>query len=610
MDPLRIIILDDEEAHLLLMKRAILKEIPEAIVECYTEPKELLKIIDTLIPDLIITDYLMPDIDGIELIKKIKIKNFDIPIIMITGHGDEYVAVTAMKIGVMDYLVKSADVFDLLPGVIKRVLREKDLKNRLKETTKRFQDIMERTFNWIWEIDANGYYVYSNAASKNIIGYESHELINKHYSDLLPLKKRKTFIQKLKNINDTPLLFEHPFIHKNGGEVITETNIFPIFDANKNLKGYRGITRDVTAKRKAEMALKKSESQKQMILDASLDWIRYVDKDMKIIWANKAIRSYLRMPLKKIKGQICYKLLLNRDSPCEGCPVVKARLTGKIERAVMMKPPFMDKNKKSYWDIYCVPLRDESGKITSFVEVARDITEEKEAETRIRRLTRQLIRAHEQERKLISMELHDGIAQNLSILKITLDTIVCEYKALYKEEVERIIKKIKELNKLLQATIIDIKNIAYDLRPPELDQLGIIKTLFHFCKDFSERYGFDLNFSTAGVDNLKFDPDTEINIYRLVQEAFNNIAKHANANNVTVKIVASYPKLIIRIEDDGKGFSIEEQIKKEVQNKKLGLRSMQERASLMGGELSIKSSIGKGTTLILEIPYITKETIT
>jgi len=145
--------------------------------------------------------------------------------------------------------------------------------------------------------------------------------------------------------------------------------------------------------------------------------------------------------------------------------------------------------------------------------------------------------------------------------------------------------------------------MAYDLRPPELDQLGVIKTIFHFCKDISERCHFNLNFSTAGAENLRFDPETEINIYRFVQEAFNNIARHAEAKNVVVKIIASYPKIIIRIKDDGKGFNVEEEMKKQIEEKKMGLRSMQERASLMGGKLTIKSFVGKGTNLTLEVPY-------
>ncbi len=599
MSPLKIVIIDDENPHLILMKRSILKKLQDAHVDCFQEPEPALSFIKKAPPDLIITDYLMPGIDGLELIKRLKQEGVDVPVIMITGHGDEYVAVNAMKLGVMEYLVKSADVFDLLPDIVKRVLRERELKDELEKAQKRLQDIMEKTFNWIWETDLKGNFVYSNPVVEKIIGYKPEEIINRHYSEFFPEKEKDKLVASFLNAKKGFFSFEHSFIHKNGDILFLETNMFPIKDKKGEIIGFRGISRDISSRVKMELALKESEKQKELILDSSLDWIRYVDNQMRIIWVNKAVRSHLNVSLEEIKGHPCYKVMLNRDIPCEGCPLVKARVSGKIERSVVKKPAFAKWQKDTYWDIYCVPLKDEHGNITSFVEVARNITEQKEAEDRIRHLTHQLIIAHEQERRLISMELHDRIAQNLSLLRMELDSIKHEYGHLYKA----IPEEIEHMAKILQDTIADIRNIAYDLRPPELDQFGIIKAIFQLCRDISERAGFKLNFSSVGTEEIRFDPEIETNLYRLVQEVLRNIERHANAKNVTVKIVSSYPKLIIRIEDDGVGFDVEEQLRKGIRKKKLGLRCIQERANLMGGELKIKSIKGKGTQVVLEIPY-------
>ncbi len=582
MDQLRIVIIDDETPHLVLMKRSILKEIQNAITDCFQEPKQAFSFIKKNPPDLIITDYLMPDMDGLELIRRLKQEEIDVPVIMITGHGDEYVAVNAMKLGVMEYLVKSADVFDLLPGIIKRVLREKELKDELEKAQERLQDIMERTFNWIWETDLKGKFIYSNPVVEKIIGYKPEEIANRHYSDFFPKEERNKLVARFLNAKKGFFIFEHSFLHKNGNKLILETNVFPILDKKGKILGYRGISRDISAKIKAELALKESEQQKELILDSSLDWIRYIDNQMRIIWVNKAVRSHLKVSLEKIKGQPCYEIILNRNIPCEGCPVLKAKLTGNIERAVIKKPPFAGWEKETYWDVYCVPLKDEHGVITSFVEVARNITEQKEAEDRIRHLTHQLIIAHEQERKLISIELHDRIAQNLSVLRMGLDSIAYEYGHLS----EGMTENIKYMAEILKQTITDIRNIAYDLRPPELDQFGIIKAIFYLCKDISDRSSLKLNFSVVGIKEIKFDPDIEINLYRLIQEVLRNVERHAKAKSVSVKILYSYPKLIIRVEDDGIGFNVEEQLKKGLQKKKLGLRSIQERANLMGGKNS------------------------
>jgi len=180
-----------------------------------------------------------------------------------------------------------------------------------------------------------------------------------------------------------------------------------------------------------------------------------------------------------------------------------------------------------------------------------------------------------------------------------LDSIAYEYGHLS----EGMTDKIKHMAEILKQTITDIRNIAYDLRPPELDQFGIIKAIFRLCKDISDRSDLKLDFSVIGIKDIKFEPEIEINLYRLVQEVLRNVERHAKAKNVSVKILYSYPKLIIRVEDDGIGFNVEEQLKKGLQKKKLGLRSIQERANLMGGNLKIKSIIGKGTTVVLEVPY-------
>jgi PAS domain S-box-containing protein len=599
MSPLKIVIIDDENPHLLLMKRSILKEIPDADTKCFQEPKQAFDFIKKDPPDLIITDYLMPDMDGLEFIKKLKQEEIDVPIIMITGHGDEYVAVNAMKLGVMEYLVKSADVFDLLPGIIKRVLREKELKDELEKAQKRLQDIMEKTFNWIWETDLKGNFVYSNPVVEKIIGYKPEEILSRHYSEFFPKEEKEKLVANFINAKKGFFSFEHPFVHKHGDKLVLETNVFPIVNKRGEITGYRGISRDISARIKAELALKESEHQKELILDSSLDWIRYIDNKMRIIWVNKAVRSHLKVSLEKIKGRLCYEVILNRDIPCEGCPLIKAKLSGNIERSLVKKPPFANWKKETYWDIYCVPLKDEHGTITSFVEVARNITEQKEAEDRIRYLTHQLIIAHEQERRLISAELHDRVAQNLSVLRMGLDSIAYEFGHLSKGMAD----KIKHMTEILHQTITDIRNIAYDLRPPELDQFGIIKAIFQLCKDISDRAGLKLNFSVIGTKDVKFDPEIEINVYRLVQEVLRNIERHAKAKNVTVKIVSHYPKLIIKIKDDGIGFNVEEQLKKGLKEKKLGLRSIQERANLMGGKLRLKSTQGKGTTVVLEMPY-------
>jgi PAS domain S-box-containing protein len=131
-----------------------------------------------------------------------------------------------------------------------------------------------------------------------------------------------------------------------------------------------GSLRNITERKRAENALRESEAQKLAILEASIDRIRYVDKDMRIIWANTAAVLGLDMDAEDLKGRRCYEVLIGRDTPCAGCPTVKAMETGKIQRSVMHQIKMNGIEGESYWDAYCVPIRDGAGDILSYLQVS------------------------------------------------------------------------------------------------------------------------------------------------------------------------------------------------------------------------------------------------
>ena len=138
--------------------------------------------------------------------------------------------------------------------------------------------------------------------------------------------------------------------------------------------------------------------------------------------------------------------------------------------------------------------------------------------------------------------------------------------------------------------------------PPGLDQLGLVKTLYLYCEDFSKSTTAEIDFAAAGVDELNLEYETEINIYRLIQEALNNIKRHAGANRVTIRVVASSPDIVIRIKDNGKGFDVNDRRKWALKEKRMGLQSMVERVRLLQGKINIQSRPNKGTYIFIAIP--------
>jgi DNA-binding NtrC family response regulator len=128
MEQLKLVIIEDEDAHFQLMKRAIIKAYPDASIHYFQEAAGCLERLDEINPDVVISDYLLPGMNGIEFLKSLNREKRDIPVIMITGQGDENLAIQAMKLGAWDYLVKSGDFFTLIPSVIGKVVREWKLK--------------------------------------------------------------------------------------------------------------------------------------------------------------------------------------------------------------------------------------------------------------------------------------------------------------------------------------------------------------------------------------------------------------------------------------------------------------------------------------------------
>ena len=271
----------------------------------------------------------------------------------------------------------------------------------------------------------------------------------------------------------------------------------------------------------------------------------------------------------------------------------------KTDKSYVREYRIKSKTGKIHWiqergQIVC----DNQGKIAYVNGVFFDITERKEAEEHIHALTQQLMKAHEDERQMISRELHDRIGQDLSMLKIGFDTLFDDHPEVHHGMKQR----ISELTKILHGSIMAVRDLAYDLRPPSLDQLGLAKTIFQYCEDFSEKTGLSVDFNSAGMTDLRIDFDTEINLYRMVQEGLININKHADARQATIRLVASFPNIILRIEDDGKGFNVKDRLVAVSNEKRMGLRSMEERVGLLEGKMRIKSRPTEGTKIFIEVP--------
>jgi len=162
-------------------------------------------------------------------------------------------------------------------------------------------------------------------------------------------------------------------------------------------------------------------------------------------------------------------------------------------------------------------------------------------------------------------------------------------------------QQIVKISVLAQALVEYVRNLAYTLRPLMLDRMGLVSTLSQYCCDYSKANGITVDFFPAGMNGVTLDFETEINLFRIAQEALTNVTKHSGACGVTIKLRASAPNIIMSIEDNGRGFDVCKQMR-DLSQRNMGLSGMEQRASLLGGTLTIQSARGNGSTILVEVP--------
>lgn len=254
-----------------------------------------------------------------------------------------------------------------------------------------------------------------------------------------------------------------------------------------------------------------------------------------------------------------------------------------------------------YDNFYFLPPREYLGTDSDAAQLRswlNNLAERKRSETQIRALTQKLMTTQEDERRMISRELHDRLGQDLSSVKISLETLFDRQPPVAPE----IKEKVSKLARVLDRTIYAVRDLAYDLRPPGLDDMGIVQALAMYCSDFSEKSGIRVEYQSAGIEKMKLDFHMRINLYRMVQEGLSNINKHAEATWASIKLASAYPHILLRIEDNGKGFDVEKRIREIDSEKRMGLRSLQERTHLLGGSMMVKSKLGQGTKILIKLP--------
>jgi PAS domain S-box-containing protein len=251
------------------------------------------------------------------------------------------------------------------------------------------------------------------------------------------------------------------------------------------------------------------------------------------------------------------------------------------------------------------PVRDQSGTVYRTAGVAEDVTERRHAGDALRRsaaelqaLSRRLVDLQESERRELSRELHDRVGQNLTALKINLDMLQTALASRGNGEIRA---RVDDSAALLESTMDTIENVMSELRPPMLDDHGLAAALDWHARNFSRRTGIAVAVRGTGPP-LRPALQVEIALFRIAQEALNNVAKHARAQRVEIALDHANGECLMSVQDDGIGF---DGVEDASDNPKpgLGMVTMRERAQAVGGRFEVQALPGRGTQLSVRVPY-------
>lgn len=477
--PLRVLVIEDSEDDALLLVRELQHGGYAPSFQRVDTPEAMTMALDSQTWDIIIADYVMPHFSAPAALKLLKEKGLDTPFIIVSGAIGEETAVSAMKAGAHDYVVKGK-LARLVPA-IERELREAHERQQhqraqkaLLESETRYRSLFENASDALLVHDMEGNIIMANRAIAKLTGYTIDELLNMNTSQLPGASKFKDTMEEWK---------------------IQAGNASGLISQVRELR----ITRKDGAERTVELVT---------------------------------------------------SLLTHEGQP------------------------------------------------TAIQAMLRDITEERRTQEDMRTYGKLVTEAQEEERKRIARDLHDETAQELSRLGLDIDFLISAgtKKGLPAEIVNQLERLRDETDHILRG----VRRFGHDLRPPILEDFGLLMALQWLTDDLASQGVLSSSVEVLGTPR-RLSPHTELVLFRIAQEALNNVRKHSQATRTVVSLEFGSGRVVLRVADNGHGFEVPQTAGDFARLGKLGILGMHERASLISGSCSIQSEKGKGTTVTVEV---------
>lgn len=395
-----------------------------------------------------------------------------------------------------------------------------------------------------------------------------------------------------------------------------ETTLFPVRNHFDRIIGLSFNEKDITEQRNIELKLRKSEVHLWGVMNNTVQSFFLLDRNMRVLLYNTAAAKYIKqafgMTLKKGESFLNF-------TPESMHKTFESRFQSALrgKRVSNERKVVYQDGSEAWFDVNYAPIKNIEEESEMVIFSTLNITQRKQAQEREKQLLQAqinyqleqerlkraaILEGQERESHRISRELHDGVGQMLSALSYQLNHLETTLKGKQENEVapnynQQVRQTTERAKGLLKEVIQEIREISHNLMPKILTDYGLIEALKQLRLDFASGENIPINLDIF-CESERFDDNIEISIFRITQEAVNNILKYAQASEVNVQLIEHETNLQLLVEDNGVGFDLEKAKRKNTN----GLINMEERARLVNGSLSIDTVLGKGTCIMVEIP--------
>jgi PAS domain S-box-containing protein len=525
-----------------------------------------------------------------------------------------------------------------LLAVIRDVTERRKTEESLRESEERFRAMFEQASVGIVQVTLDGRMHMPNPGFCKLIGYTEDEARRLTVRDVTypeDYEEEEGLTRRLIRGEIPGFIIEKRYVRKDGQLVWGQMTTSLIRRPSGEPAYALAVIEDISERKRAEERLRASEEHLRAVVESVHDYAIFtLDTEGRVTSWNEGARRLKGYTAGEIVGRPV-ECFYTREDAAAGKPrreMQTALAAGRSEDESWR----MRKDGSLFWANEIVtPLRSDDGTLLGFAKVSRDLTERKEledalrrahdelegrvrertlelaeanvslreevrerraAEERVKSLLKQLVTVQEEERRRIARELHDTLGQQLAALRLSIDFLKSRARegAGVTDATERMQSIFDRLNS-------DVDFLAWELRPASLDMLGLDAALQTFVHEWSGHFGVESTYRCLGLDGSRLPAEVETNLYRILQEALQNVHKHADASRVSVLLERRDGHAVLIVEDNGRGYDPDGEVAAG-SNKGMGVVNMRERTALVGGYVEIESTPGAGTTIFVRVP--------